>query len=155
MSAITKAERARLPLAVFAQPEIRLLPILDQEDLLTAVRRFGFVRDNREQVRERIIAIARSHGLALPHTWEKTMSRETTDSADAANEADAREFARNFARRANGEDQGMAVKSNEGDHEGEDEGTREAREDARRLAERMNRQQKANEDARKPGEKER
>jgi hypothetical protein len=153
MSAITKAERARLPLAVFAQPEIRLLPILDQEDVYNAIRRFVLVRDNREQVRARIIALARSQGLRLPDSWEKTMSNNPD--TDAANEADAREFGRKLARHGNGEHRGMAVESNEGDHEDEDEGTREAREDARRLANRMNRQQKANEDARKPGEKER
>jgi hypothetical protein len=157
MSAITKEERERLPLHVFAVPSIRSLPILDQEDLTTAIRRLPFVQGDKNEVRARIVAIAQNRGLELPENWRLNVMSATEvtsdNDMDAANDAEAREYGRELAEKMNREQGRSDPKRGdrvERDSE-EDDDIAEARAEARALANRVNRQHEANDRALREG----
>jgi hypothetical protein len=74
MSNLSKAERERLPdsdFAIVRSGGVRLLPILDDEDVARAAMRLGsFAGDvEPERVRERILRIALLKGLKTPKAW--------------------------------------------------------------------------------------
>jgi hypothetical protein len=81
MSALTKAECERLPDSVFADEARRLIPVLDQHDLRTAVGRLSYTPDGeKERVKRRIITIAleRNWTQLLPKTWERDVEAMKT-----------------------------------------------------------------------------
>jgi hypothetical protein len=65
VSQLSRAERARLPSADFAEPDRRLLPVLDQEDVGVALRLARRMRDP-EAVALRVVELARRRGLEVP-----------------------------------------------------------------------------------------
>lgn len=69
MSKLTQAERDKLPLSSFADPEHRKYPILDQSDVDAAAHLVGKASDP-EKVKRRIIAIAKRLGLSIPDAWK-------------------------------------------------------------------------------------
>ncbi len=68
LSNLTTEERRNLPLEDFGDPERRLFPIVDQEDVDAAARLIGKARDP-VLVRKRIVAIAKRKHLRIPKTW--------------------------------------------------------------------------------------
>jgi hypothetical protein len=71
MSKLTKKQRDELPLSDFADPERRLFPILDQDDVDSAAKLLGKAK-NPAKVKARIIAIAKRKGLKVPDAWKET-----------------------------------------------------------------------------------
>lgn len=69
MSTLTQAQRMKLPLSSFGDPERRLFPIVDQDDVDSAAHLIGKAR-NPAAVKARIIRIARRKGLSLPDAWK-------------------------------------------------------------------------------------
>ena len=68
MSTLTKEQRAKLPAEDFGDPERRLFPIVDQDDVDSAAHLVGKAADP-EAVKRRIISIATHKGLRLPDAW--------------------------------------------------------------------------------------
>jgi hypothetical protein len=62
---------ARSPLAdeAFGDPQRRLYPVLDQDDVDSAAHLIGKAK-NPAAVKRRIIAIARAKGLRMPAAWK-------------------------------------------------------------------------------------
>jgi hypothetical protein len=80
MSALTKWERERLPSSAFADDVRRQIPVLDQDDLRTAVRRLNYTPEpEKGKLKRRIITIAleRNWKQLLPKTWERDMEAMT------------------------------------------------------------------------------
>jgi hypothetical protein len=79
MSALTKAECERLPSSAFADEARRLIPLLDAQDLRTAVGRLSYTPEP-EKIKRRIITIAleRNWTALLPKTWERDVEAMMT-----------------------------------------------------------------------------
>lgn len=77
----TKAKRDALPAADFGDPERRLFPVADQDDVDSAARLIGKAADP-EAVKRRIIAIAKRKGLTVPDAWQQ--AKHSAFSADLA-----------------------------------------------------------------------
>jgi hypothetical protein len=69
MATWTAEKRRKLDAASFGDPEHRLFPVVDQEDLDSAARLIGRAR-NPAKVKARLIAIARKLGLKIPDAWK-------------------------------------------------------------------------------------
>lgn len=69
MSNLTKQQRDALPESDFGQPNGRLFPIVDQDDLDSAAHLIGKAK-NPDKVKARIIAIAKRKGLKIPDAWQ-------------------------------------------------------------------------------------
>lgn len=72
-AANVKSERDKLPKEDFGDPERRLFPIVDQEDVDSAKRLIGKAKDP-EAVKKRIVGIAKRKGLTIPDAWKAEMS---------------------------------------------------------------------------------
>lgn len=70
MSKLTAEQRRNLPLSDFGDPERRLFPIVDADDVESSGSLIGKAKDP-EAVKRRIIAIAKRKGLsaAIPKAW--------------------------------------------------------------------------------------
>jgi len=66
----TKADRDKLHESDFGDPERRLFPIMDQDDVDSAARLIGKAQ-NPEAVKKRIKQIAKRKKLKVPEAWEK------------------------------------------------------------------------------------
>jgi hypothetical protein len=68
MSTLTTAEREQLPLDDFVIPEHRVMPVIDAGDVEQAQRllRSPSLRHRAAEARQRLAAIARRKGLAVP-----------------------------------------------------------------------------------------
>lgn len=69
MSTLTTKQRAALPASEFGDPQNRLFPILDQNDVDSAKHLIGKAK-NPEAVKRRIISIAQRKGLSIPKAWQ-------------------------------------------------------------------------------------
>lgn len=74
MAKWTKAKRDALDLESFGDPEKRLFPVTDQEDLDSAAHLIGKAK-NPDAVKRRIVAIAKRKKLTIPKAWQSEMSR--------------------------------------------------------------------------------
>jgi hypothetical protein len=82
MSNLSTKERKSVDLSNFGDPERRLFPVMDQDDVDSASHLIGKAK-NPDAVRKRIIAIAKRKGLKIPDAWkEATMSTATDNPAD-------------------------------------------------------------------------
>jgi hypothetical protein len=70
MSQLNTAQRAKLPTSAFGDPQRRLYPIVDQDDVDSAAHLIGKAKDP-EAVKRRIIMIARKKGLRIPDAWQE------------------------------------------------------------------------------------
>lgn len=69
MSTLTTAQRLKLPLSDFGEPDRRRFPIIDQSDVDAAAKLIGRAQDPAA-VKKRIISIVRRKGLKLPEPWQ-------------------------------------------------------------------------------------
>jgi hypothetical protein len=69
MATWTAEKRRKLDAASFGDPERRLFPVVDQEDLDSAARLLGKAR-NPAKVRANLIRIAKRKGLDIPDAWK-------------------------------------------------------------------------------------
>lgn len=69
MSNLDTKQRKALPLSDFGDPDRRLFPIVDQDDVDSAAHLIGKAKDP-EAVKRRIIAIAKRKGLSIPDAWQ-------------------------------------------------------------------------------------
>lgn len=77
MAYIPKAERDALPASDFGDPQRRLFPIRNQQDVDDAARLIGRARDP-EAVKERILAICKRKRLTPPAAWVKEKAGMST-----------------------------------------------------------------------------
>lgn len=71
MSTLTNAQRLKLPLADFGDPERRRYPIVDASDVSDAASLLGKAAPSeRDAIRKRIVAIARRKGFDIPDAWK-------------------------------------------------------------------------------------
>lgn len=75
MSKLTKKQRDELPLSDFGDPDRRLFPIVDQDDVDSAAHLIGKAK-NPGAVKKRIISIAKRKGLTIPDAWKAQMGRD-------------------------------------------------------------------------------
>ena len=80
MSNLTKKQRDELPLDSFGDPDNRLFPIKDQDDVDSAAHLIGKAK-NPEKVKARIIRIAKKLGLKIPDAWQSD-AKHTAFTAD-------------------------------------------------------------------------
>jgi len=78
MSKLSAQQRRELPLADFGDPERRLFPIVDQDDVDSAAHLIGKAQ-NPEKVKACVIAIAKRKGLTLPAAWTAKASMGDDD----------------------------------------------------------------------------
>lgn len=69
MTKWTQAKRDALPLSQYGDPDHKLFPIADQDDVDSAAHLIGKAK-NPEKVKARVIAIARKLGLSIPDAWK-------------------------------------------------------------------------------------
>lgn len=69
MSNLSAADRRALPVSSFGDPQRRLFPIIDQDDVISAGHLIGKAHDV-PGVKARIIAIAKRKGLRIPVAWQ-------------------------------------------------------------------------------------
>ena len=81
MSKLTKKERDKLPEADFGDPERRLFPIMDQDDVNSAAHLIGKAKDP-EKVKARIVAIARRKKLTIPDAWDSKATAKMSAAFD-------------------------------------------------------------------------
>lgn len=79
MSKLSKAERDKLPESDFGDPERRLFPIVDQDDVESAAHLIGKAKD-KDAVKRRIVAIAKRKKLTLPEAWDSKATAEMSAS---------------------------------------------------------------------------
>ncbi|HEU4988448.1 MAG TPA: hypothetical protein VFT41_01540, partial [Gemmatimonadaceae bacterium] len=69
MTKWTQAKRDALPLSQYGDPDHKLFPISDQDDVDSAAHLIGKAK-NPEKVKARVIAIAKRLGLSIPDAWK-------------------------------------------------------------------------------------